>query len=52
MIGRQEVPLGTSAQAIAENHQWLLVAKTGTFEPYGIAVGSVLDPASIQKLNL
>ena len=51
VIAVQEVPLDTESLSISENHKWLLVARAGTFEPYGIAVGSVLNPDTIQKLN-
>lgn len=51
VISLQEVPLGTETLSVSENHRWLLVAKAGIIEPYGIAVGSALNPDTIQKLN-
>lgn len=52
VLSVQSVPLTTPSLTVAENHTWLLVAKSGAFEPYGIKVDSVLDPATIRKLNL
>jgi uncharacterized membrane protein (UPF0127 family) len=52
VLSIQSVPLTTPRLTVAENHTWLLVAKSGTFEPYSIKVDSVLDPETIRKLNL
>jgi uncharacterized membrane protein (UPF0127 family) len=52
VVGIQEVPLGTEQLSVTENHRWILAAKKGTFASYGIAVGSIIDPESIQKINL
>lgn len=37
---------------VSENHRWLLIAKAGTFEPYGIKVDSQINPEGIRKINL
>ena len=52
VIAFQEALLGVERISITENHRWLLAAKTGTLAAYGITVGSVLDPDSVQKLKL
>jgi uncharacterized membrane protein (UPF0127 family) len=41
----------TTRLSVPENHRWVLAAKAGTFEPYGIGVGSRIDPESVRKLN-
>lgn len=52
VLSVQSVPLTTPRLSVSENHRWLLIAKAGTFEPYGIKVDSVLDPETIRKVNL
>lgn len=47
----QDGPVGTERLSVDENHRWVLAAKVGSFELYGITVGSVIDPESIQKIN-
>lgn len=51
VVALQEAPLGTARLSVDENHRWILAAKAGSLEAYGIAVDSVLDPESIQKIN-
>ncbi len=52
VVALQEALLGIERISIAENHRWLLAAKTGMLAAYGITVGSILDPESVQKLKL
>jgi uncharacterized membrane protein (UPF0127 family) len=51
VVAIQDGPVGTERLSVDDNHRWVLAAKAGTFELYGITVGSVLDPESIQKIN-
>jgi uncharacterized membrane protein (UPF0127 family) len=37
--------------SVAENHRWLLLARRGALEAYGIGEGTTLDPESVTKLN-
>jgi uncharacterized membrane protein (UPF0127 family) len=36
---------------VTENHRWLLLARRGALEAYGIGEGTTLDPESVSKLN-
>jgi uncharacterized membrane protein (UPF0127 family) len=51
VVALHTAPSDTTRLSVPENHRWVLAAKTGTFEPYGIQVGSRIDPESIRKLN-
>jgi hypothetical protein len=52
VLSVQNVALASPRLTVSEGHRWLLVAKAGTFEPYGIKVDSVLNPETIRKVNL
>ena len=41
--------LGTTRVSIAERHQYLIAAKAGTLERFGVTVGSTLDPERVQR---
>jgi uncharacterized membrane protein (UPF0127 family) len=49
VVSITQAPLGTSRVSIAERHQYLLAAKAGTLERFGVAVGSTIDPEGIVK---
>lgn len=51
VVAIQSAPSETTRLSVPENHRWVLAAKAGTFEPYGIQVGARIDPESIRKLN-
>jgi uncharacterized membrane protein (UPF0127 family) len=51
VVAIQSAPSDTTRLSVTEKHRWVLAAKTGMFEPYGIQVGSRLDPESVRKLN-
>jgi uncharacterized membrane protein (UPF0127 family) len=51
VIAIYNAPVGTARLSVPENHLWALAAKAGSFEPYGIMVGTSLDPEKIRKLN-
>ena len=40
---------GASRVSIVERHQYLIGAKQGTLENYGVVVGSTLDPEAIRR---
>ena len=40
---------GASRVSIVERHQYLIGAKQGTLENYGVGVGSTLDPEAIRR---
>lgn len=42
-------PVSATRASIAERHQWLLAAKAGKLERFGVAVGSQLDPERIRR---
>lgn len=41
--------LGTTRVSIAERHQWLLAAPSGTLERFGVTVGATIDPTRVAK---
>ena len=41
--------LAATRVSIAERHQWLLAAKAGTFERFGVTVGTAIDPSRTVK---
>lgn len=51
VVSVQTANAGTERASVAEKHRWVLAAKAGTFEHYGVAVGSKVDPESVRKLN-
>jgi uncharacterized membrane protein (UPF0127 family) len=51
VVALHSAPSDSTRLSVPENHRWVLAAKTGTFEPYGIQVGSRIDPETIRKLN-
>lgn len=52
VIGIQEALPDSERLTVTDKHRWVLAAKAGTFERYGVGVGSRLDPETIQKINL
>lgn len=44
------LPEGESL-SVTQNHRWLLVARRGALEAYGIGEGTMLDVESVRKLN-
>lgn len=51
VVAVHDVAVGADRLAVPENHRWLLVSRSGTFDALGIGVGSVLDPQSVRKVN-
>jgi hypothetical protein len=49
VVSITEAPVGGTRVSIADRHQWLLVAQSGTMARFGIAPGSTLDPEGIVK---
>jgi uncharacterized membrane protein (UPF0127 family) len=49
VVSITEAPVGATRVSIAERHQWLLAAKSGTLARFGVTVGSTMDPAGIVK---
>jgi uncharacterized membrane protein (UPF0127 family) len=49
VVSITEAPVGGTRVSIAERHQWLLVAQSGTLARFGVTVGSTMDPAGIAK---
>jgi uncharacterized membrane protein (UPF0127 family) len=44
-----EAPVGATRVSIADRHQWLLVAQSGTLARFGVTVGSTVDPGRIVR---
>jgi uncharacterized membrane protein (UPF0127 family) len=40
---------GATRVSIAERHQWLIAAKAGTLDRFGVGVGSTIDPEQIRR---
>jgi uncharacterized membrane protein (UPF0127 family) len=49
VVSITEAPVGATRVSIADRHQWLLAAQSGTFERFGVTVGATIDPALITK---
>jgi uncharacterized membrane protein (UPF0127 family) len=49
VVSITQAPVGATRVSIAERHQWLLAARSGTLARFGISVGSTMDPAGIVK---
>ena len=49
VVSITEAPVGLTRVSIADRHQWLLVAQSGTLARFGITAGSTMDPAGIVK---
>lgn len=49
VVARHVAPEGATRVSVPEPHQWLLSSEAGTFERFGIDVGSRLDPETIRK---
>ena len=52
VVAIHTAPSDSTRLSVPENHRWVLAAKAGSFAPYGIEVGSRIDPEAIQKINL
>lgn len=52
VVAIHRADVGSARVAVAEPHRWLLAAKSGTLEAYGIGVGARLEPDSVRKLTL
>ncbi|MBW6454408.1 MAG: hypothetical protein K0A98_00850 [Trueperaceae bacterium] len=49
VVSITEAPVGATRVSIADRHQWLLAAQSGTLERFGVTVGAMIDPALITK---
>lgn len=49
VVAIESSAVGATRVSIAERHQWLIAAKAGTLERFGVTVGSTLDPERVQR---
>ncbi len=51
VLAIKPVIVGADRIPVTEKHRWVLAAKSGTFQHYGVTVGAIVNPESIQKIN-
>jgi uncharacterized membrane protein (UPF0127 family) len=49
VVALESSALGATRVSIAERHQWVIAAKAGTLERFGVTVGSTLDPERVRR---
>lgn len=49
VVAIESSTVGATRLSVAERHQWLIAASSGTLERFGVGVGSTLDPERVRR---